>query len=78
MLLDGYLFKEIESAIIASLNFMLDASELDRGLRYGGPTTESKNLKTPFFCRYSKFLLTIDWKWSKTYPVFFVSKYLNK
>ena len=29
-----------------------------------------KNLKTPFFSRYSKFFLVGDWKWSKTYPVF--------
>ena len=48
------------------------------GLRYGGPTTESKNFKTPFFSRYSKFLLMSDWKWFKTYPVFFFSKHLNK
>ena len=29
---------------------------------------------TPFFSRCSKFLLVADWKWSKTYPVFFFYK----
>ena len=37
-----------------------------------------KNFKTPFFSRYSNFLSMSDWKWSKTTPVFSVSKYLNK
>ena len=37
----------------------------------------SKNFKTPFFSRYSNFLSMSDWKWSKTTPVFFVSKYLK-
>ena len=30
------------------------------------------------FSRYSNFLSMSDLKWSKTTPVFFVSKYLNK
>ena len=37
-----------------------------------------KNLKTPFFSRYSKFLSMGDWNWSKNAPVFFVLKNLNK
>ena len=33
-----------------------------------------KNLKTPFFSRYSKFLLIGNWYWSKTSPKFFSKK----
>ena len=37
-----------------------------------------KNLKTPFFSRYSKFLLIGNWYWSKTSPKFFLQKNSNK
>ena len=36
-----------------------------------------KNLKTPFFSRYSKFLLIGNWYWSKTSPKFFSKKNSN-
>ena len=36
-----------------------------------------KNLKTPFFSRYSKFLLIGNWYWSKTSPNFFSKKNSN-
>ena len=44
----------------------------------GGLTAEPKNLKTPFFSRYSNFLLIEDWKWSKTYPVFLFMSLLTQ
>ena len=45
---------------------------LRRGLRkLDGQTGFQKNWKTPFFKRYSNFLLMGDWNWSKKYPVFF-------
>ena len=43
-----------------------------------GLMAEPKNWKTPFFSRYSKFLLMSDWKWSKNALVFSVLKNLNK
>ena len=50
-----------------------------RGLReLDGQTGFQKNCKTPFFSRYSNFLLIGDWNWSKNYPVFFFLKNLNK
>ena len=52
---------------------------LRRGLRkLDGQTGFQKNCKTPFFSRYSNFLLMGDWNWSKNYPVFFFLKNLNK
>ena len=44
----------------------------------GGLMAEPKNLKTPFFLRYPKFLLMSDWNWSKNALIFFVLKNLNK
>ena len=46
--------------------------------KWDGQTAGSKNWKTPFFSRYSKFLSMGDWNWSKNAPVFFVLKNLNK
>ena len=43
-----------------------------------GLMAEPKYWKTPFFSRYSKFLLMSDWKWSKNALVFSVLKNLNK
>ena len=52
---------------------------VSRGLRkLDGQTGFQKNCKTPFFSRYSNFLLMGDWNWSKNYPVFFFLKNLNK
>ena len=39
-----------------------------------GLQTRSKNLKTPFFSRYSKFLLVGNWYRSRTEPKFFSKK----
>ena len=36
-----------------------------------------KNLETPFFSRYSKFLLISNWYWSKTSPKSFSKKKSN-
>ena len=47
-------------------------------LNWPGVLTRSKIFKTPFFERYLKFLPMGDWNWSKTSPVFFVLKNLNK
>ena len=44
----------------------------------GGLTAEPKNLKTPFFSRFSKSLLISHWNWSINAPVFFFLKNLNK
>ena len=43
-----------------------------------GRCSRSKNFKTPFFSRYHKFLPGSNSIRSKTTPVFFVSKNLNK
>ena len=43
-----------------------------------GLTSKPKNSKTPFFSRFSKFLLMGHWNWSKNAPVFFFLKNLNK
>ena len=52
---------------------------LGRGLRkLDGQTGFPKNYKTPFFSRYSNFLLMGDWNWSKNDPVFFFLKSFNK
>ena len=53
--------------------------DINHGLRKSdGQTGFRKNCKTPFFSRYSNFLLMGDWNWSKRYPVFFFLKNLNK
>ena len=49
-----------------------------RGQREDGQPSFSKNWKTTFFSRYSKFILIGNWNCSKTTPVFFFLEYLNK
>ena len=66
-----------------SQGMLKTASTPPRGARRGlrkldGQTGFQKNCKTPFFSRYSNFLLMGDWNWSKNYPVFFFLKNLNK
>ena len=51
---------------------------MDAWITGSGSCTCSKNLKTPFFSRYHKFLSGSNSIRSKTAPVFFVSKNLDK
>ena len=47
-------------------------------LKLPGRKARSKNFKTPFFSRYSKFLSWGSWYRSRTSPKNFFWKYLNK
>ena len=53
-------------------------SAINHGNHKGGPLSFSKIFKTPFFKRYLKFLPSGDSYSSKTSPIFFFLKYLNK
>ena len=62
----------------STVYFLSIKVELSADIVTDGLMAEPKNWKTPFFSRYSKFLLMSDWKWSKNALVFSVLKNLNK
>ena len=64
---------------------MIEISELkstatlkQEPLNLHGQKTCSKKFKTPFFSRYQKILPWGNSNGSKTSPIFFLKKYLNK
>ena len=54
-----------------------DVAFITSGHRYEMDSLVFEKFQSAFFLRYSNFLSMSDWKWSKTNPVFFVSKYLK-
>ena len=75
----GFLWVPLDSfgfIYLGSLGFLRVHLGVDTVI--GGLTAEPKNLKTPFFSRFSKSLLISHWNWSKNAPVFFFLKNLNK